>query len=162
MLSTEELIVAGIAIVIGSLLKSISGLGLPLVTIPAVSYVADIETAVAITALPNLTLNGALAWRERTSWSQTRDLPALGAAGLAGAALLAVHQPIAYLVATPIVFAGGWAWPGLFNLVVVQANRSAPAAATARANPKPMPPLPPVMTATFPVRSNPSYAMANT
>ncbi len=52
------------------------------------------------------------------------------AAGLAGAALLAVHQPIAYLVATPIVFAGGWAWPGLFNLVVVQANRSAPAAAT--------------------------------
>jgi len=52
------------------------------------------------------------------------------AAGLVGAGLLAVHQPVAYLVATPIVFAGGWAWPGLFNLVVVQANRAAPAAAT--------------------------------
>ncbi len=52
------------------------------------------------------------------------------AAGLIGASLLAIHQPMAYVVATPIVFAGGWAWPGLFNLVVVQANRSAPAAAT--------------------------------
>lgn len=51
-------------------------------------------------------------------------------AGLVGASLLAIHQPVAYVVATPIVFAGGWAWPGLFNLVVVQANRSAPAAAT--------------------------------
>ena len=52
------------------------------------------------------------------------------AIGLAGALGLAAHQPAAYLLATPLVFAGGWAWPGLFNLVVVQANRSAPAAAT--------------------------------
>lgn len=52
------------------------------------------------------------------------------AGGLVGAAVLALHRPLAYVLATPIVFAGGWAWPGLFNLVVVQSNRSAPAAAT--------------------------------
>jgi MFS family permease len=50
--------------------------------------------------------------------------------GLLGALILSTHRPVAYLVAAPIVFAGGWAWPGLFNLVVVEANRSAPAAAT--------------------------------
>lgn len=50
--------------------------------------------------------------------------------GLAGGLILTSHRPAAYVVATPILFAGGWAWPGLFNLVVVQANRSAPAAAT--------------------------------
>ena len=50
--------------------------------------------------------------------------------GSAGSLLLALHTPMAYLAATPLAFAAGWAWPGLFNLVVVNANRSAPAAAT--------------------------------
>ncbi len=38
--------------------------------------------------------------------------------------------------------------------LVPQIDTSAPAAATARANPRPMPPLPPVITATLPLRSN--------
>lgn len=59
----------------------------------------------------------------------TRVIALLGI-GLVGAAVLAAHRPATYLVAAPIVFAGGWAWPGLFNLVVVEVNRSAPAAAT--------------------------------
>lgn len=50
--------------------------------------------------------------------------------GSAGAAGLALHTGWSYLLAAPIIFAAGWAWPGLFNLVVVNANRSAPAAAT--------------------------------
>lgn len=84
-MSGDQIVVALVAIVAGSLLKSISGLGLPLVTIPAISYVADIETAVAVTSVPNIALNGALAWRERASWSATRDLPVLGLAGFVGA-----------------------------------------------------------------------------
>lgn len=51
----------------------------------------------------------------------------LGAIGSLG---LGIHQPLAYALATPVAFAAGWAWPGLFNLVVVNSNRSAPAAAT--------------------------------
>lgn len=81
----DVLAVALVAVLAGSLLKSITGLGLPLVTIPAIAAVADVETAVAFTALPNLAQNLALAWRERDSWARTRDLPALGAAGFAGA-----------------------------------------------------------------------------
>ncbi len=50
--------------------------------------------------------------------------------GSAGAAGLAFHTGWSYLLASPFVFAAGWAWPGLFNLVVVNNNRSAPAAAT--------------------------------
>jgi predicted MFS family arabinose efflux permease len=52
------------------------------------------------------------------------------ALGAGGALVLAVDEPTAYVVAAPVVFAAGWAWPGLFNLVVVETNRSAPAAAT--------------------------------
>lgn len=50
--------------------------------------------------------------------------------GAIGTTALALHTPSAYLLATPLAFAAGWAWPGLFNLMVVNANRSAPAAAT--------------------------------
>lgn len=84
-MTVEVALVTLVAVVIGSLLKSISGLGLPLVTIPAVSYVADIETAVAVTAVPNLALNGALAWIERASHTETRDLPVLCITGFVGA-----------------------------------------------------------------------------
>ncbi len=45
-------------------------------------------------------------------------------------ALLATGQPWAYLVAGTAGFCTAWAWPGLFNLAVVQANPSHPAAAT--------------------------------
>ncbi|MEM9654028.1 MAG: MFS transporter [Actinomycetota bacterium] len=50
--------------------------------------------------------------------------------GSLGAAGLAVDTGLFYLAASPVAFAAGWAWPGLFNLVVVNTNRSAPAAAT--------------------------------
>ncbi len=54
----------------------------------------------------------------------------LFAVGSMGAAGLALQSTTGYLLATPFAFAAGWAWPGLFNLVVVRTNRSAPAAAT--------------------------------
>ena len=73
-------------------------------------------------------VNGWLA--DRGTIDPLNRATALLALGLGGALALGLHRPIAYLLATPIVFACGWAWPGLFNLVVVEANRSAPAAAT--------------------------------
>lgn len=47
-----------------------------------------------------------------------------------GYLLMTVHAPWAYVAGAPIAFAFGWSWPGLFNLAVVRANPSAPAAAT--------------------------------
>lgn len=47
------------------------------------------------------------------------------AAGSAGSGLTLVH-----VLATPLAFGAGWAWPGLFNLAVVRANPGAPGLAT--------------------------------
>lgn len=51
--------------------------------------------------------------------------------GAAAYLVYAVQEPWAYLIATPLAFAAGWAWPGLFNLAVVRANPRVPGLATA-------------------------------
>jgi MFS family permease len=51
--------------------------------------------------------------------------------GAAACATFAVAKPWSYIVATPLAFAAGWAWPGLFNLAIVRANPNAPGFATA-------------------------------
>lgn len=76
--------VALIAILLGSAIKSISGMGLPLVSIPIISFVTDLETAVAAIAIPNLVINLAMAWRSRDMAAETRDLPVLGITGVVG------------------------------------------------------------------------------
>jgi cyanate permease len=50
--------------------------------------------------------------------------------GAGAFALLAVGEPWTYVVAGPLGFMTAWAWPGLFNLAVVRANPTRPAAAT--------------------------------
>jgi MFS family permease len=50
--------------------------------------------------------------------------------GSVGFLLQATRQPALLIPATLLCFAGGWGWPGLFNLMVVIRNREAPAAAT--------------------------------
>jgi predicted MFS family arabinose efflux permease len=44
--------------------------------------------------------------------------------------LLATETAWVFVLAGPLAFATGWAWPGLFNLAVVRVNPGAPAAAT--------------------------------
>ncbi len=45
-------------------------------------------------------------------------------------AMLAAGTPVLFFIATPLAFATAYAWPGLFHLVVVRSNPSAPGAAT--------------------------------
>ncbi|MCP5025404.1 MAG: MFS transporter [Actinomycetia bacterium] len=52
---------------------------------------------------------------------------AIGAVGLLS---LGIGSAVATVLAVPLAFGAGWAWPGLFNLAVVRANPEAPAAAT--------------------------------
>jgi MFS family permease len=51
--------------------------------------------------------------------------------GAAACAAFAITEPWSYVIATPLAFAAGWAWPGLFNLAIVRANPAAPGMATA-------------------------------
>lgn len=45
-------------------------------------------------------------------------------------ALLATNNSAVFIVATPLAFATGYAWPGLFHLAVIRSNPSAPGTAT--------------------------------
>ena len=62
-----------------------------------------------------------------------RHLPVVAfmlAIGVTGQLLLAFNRPLLYIVAIPLAFGAGWAWPGLFNLAIVRNYPDAPGAAT--------------------------------
>jgi MFS family permease len=50
--------------------------------------------------------------------------------GAVAMAALAVGAPLAYVLAAPVAFGAGWAWPGLFNFAIVQRHPDRPAVAT--------------------------------
>ena len=84
-LSPAEIAVILLAVVAGALVKAITGMGFPLVAIPVISLFVSVETAVVVIALPNVTANGLLAWRERHAWPDTRNLPVLIGTSIIGA-----------------------------------------------------------------------------
>jgi len=72
-----QLTIVLVAVVIGSVSKAVTGMGLPVIVIPVAALFVDIEDAVVIIALPNLLANGVLAIRERAHLPDTRNLGAL-------------------------------------------------------------------------------------
>lgn len=105
-MTTSQIIVVMVSVILGAVLKSTSGIGMPFVTIPAISYVASIEEAVAVGALPNLVLNLALVWAQRHQWSATRDLARLSIFAFVGGAVgtfLLVSLPSEPLIAALII-----------------------------------------------------------
>ena len=98
-----QLTIVLIAVVIGSVVKAVTGMGLPLIVIPIASLFVDVNDAVVVIALPNVLANAVLGGRERHSVGETRDLPVLATAGVIGAiggTLLFVNLP-----ETPLVIA---------------------------------------------------------
>ncbi len=110
MSGTELAVVLG-AVVIGAIAKAITGMGLPLIAIPIASLFIDVNDAIVVIAFPNVLANAYLAGRERTSYSETRDLPVLAIAGVVGAiigTLLLVNIPEQPLVIAVIVAIVGY------------------------------------------------------
>jgi uncharacterized membrane protein YfcA len=132
--SGTELAIILVAVVIGSISKAVTGMGLPLIVIPIAALFVDIEDAVVIIALPNLLANGVLAARERSHIGATRDLPALATAGVVGSVfgtLLFVNVPdqplvIALIVAIVVYIATFFLKPDL-KTTTVQSRRWSPA-----------------------------------
>jgi uncharacterized protein len=86
-------------------------MGLPLIAIPIASLFVDVEDAIVVIAFPNMLANAFLAVRERSSLPETRDLPMLATAGVAGAiagTLLLVNIPEQPLVIAIIVAIVGY------------------------------------------------------
>jgi uncharacterized membrane protein YfcA len=106
-----ELAIILVAVVIGSIAKAVTGMGLPLIAIPIASLFVDVNDAIVVIAFPNVLANAVLAGRERSSYAQTRDLPTLAMAGVIGAiagTLLLVNIPETPLVIAVIVAIVGY------------------------------------------------------
>jgi predicted MFS family arabinose efflux permease len=67
---------------------------------------------------------------DRRPGDQLVTVVAMMVVGSVAYAALGLGVPVAYLLATPVAFGLGWAWPGLFNLSVVREYPEAPGAAT--------------------------------
>lgn len=95
-----------VAVVAGSTVKAVTGMGLPVIVIPVAALFVDLDDAVVTIAFANVLANGVLAVRERRHVADTRDLPVLAGAGIAGAvvgALAFVHLPEEPLVILLVV-----------------------------------------------------------
>lgn len=89
-MSGTELAIVLVAVIIGSVVKAVTGMGLPLIAIPIAALFVDLDDAVVTLALPNVVANGVLAFGEREHRTATRDLPVLAITGVVGAVIGAV------------------------------------------------------------------------
>jgi uncharacterized membrane protein YfcA len=119
-MSPEALIVIFVALAAGSLVKGISGLGLPLVAIPVMAGFLGVERAVAIMIIPGILMNFWLMWTYRDHAVRIPSLPVVAAAGVAGVvagALILSAVPDRYLVLFMAV------WLGLYLLSLLCRER---------------------------------------
>lgn len=69
-----ELFFVALAVVAGALVKSVTGLGLPLLAVPVLAQVVGVREAVVIMAPPTLLSNVWMAWRYRGALPQVPNL----------------------------------------------------------------------------------------
>ena len=94
----------------GVSVKSVTGIGYPLFAIPLLAAVVGLEDAVVAVSAPAAVANLLLVWQVRRSWAQTRDLPVLMAAGVAGSlvgvfALVSLPEPPLLLMLAAMITA---------------------------------------------------------
>jgi len=106
-----DLILIAVASLVGSFVKSVTGMGYPLLAVPFLSMFIGVHDAVVILAFPNTVANLMINIDARESRHETRDLGLLGGVMVVGAVLgvlLLVYLPetplLLALVATIIMF----------------------------------------------------------
>ncbi len=109
-MSTTELTIVLVAVVVGAVVKAVTGMGLPIIAIPIAALFVDLDDAVVVLAFPNVVANVLLGYRERKHVAETRDLPVLAATGIIGALVGAVafvslpETPLVVVLIVAIVF----------------------------------------------------------
>lgn len=86
-MTSTQLTVVVLASFAGALVKSVTGLGYPVIAVPLIALVLGVEDAVVLVALPNLAANAYLCWESRDARDQTRDLGPLVGFGVVGAVI---------------------------------------------------------------------------
>ena len=97
------------AVIVGSIVKSVTGMGLPIIAIPIAALFVDLDAAVVTLSFPNMLANGVLASRERSHVRDTRDLPVLVITGVIGAVIGSIAfvslppEPLVFILIAAIV-----------------------------------------------------------
>ncbi len=89
-MTTIEIVLVVAAVFGGALVKSVTGMGFPLVAIPVMTLFLPTPTAVAVIAIPNAIQNWILIVHYRSAWPETRHLRVFCSAGVVGAVLGAI------------------------------------------------------------------------
>ncbi len=109
-MSELDLLIVALVSLSGSLVKAVTGLGYPLIAVPALTLLLGIEAAIVVISIPNAVLNAWLvydAWDER---QHTRDLPILVPAALIGGVfgtlvlVRAPERPLILFLAATVLF----------------------------------------------------------
>lgn len=86
-LTTTEIVLVVAAVFAGALVKSVTGMGFPLVAIPVMTLFLPTPTAVAVVAIPNAIQNVILVVQHRSARERTNHLLAFCSTGVVGAAI---------------------------------------------------------------------------
>ncbi|MBT5457611.1 MAG: sulfite exporter TauE/SafE family protein [Rhodospirillaceae bacterium] len=114
----ESLIIIFLALALGSLVKGIAGLGLPLVAIPVMSTFMAVDHAVAVMVIPGIMINTWLLWTYRKHAVKIADLPAMIGVGILTVALgawILSEVPDTYLITFMVFWVGGYLISLLFK-----------------------------------------------
>ncbi len=95
MVDGDIIVAALIAFVLGTILKGVTGLGLPPVALPILTPLVGVEHAVAILALPTVVGNAWLSWTNRHARKETPLLGVLAVSAAAGGIIGALVLTIA-------------------------------------------------------------------
>jgi uncharacterized membrane protein YfcA len=132
-----ELLIVLAAVIVGSVIKAVTGMGLPLIAIPIATLFVDLDDAVVTLAFPNLLSNLVLASGVKEHRTETRDLPVLAVTGVIGAVIGVVafvrlpETPliIVLIIAIAAYVATYFAKPD-FTVTPLQSKRLAPIVGT--------------------------------
>lgn len=93
-MTTTQILIAVVLVIIAALLKSVTGIGYPLVLIPGLALFVDISEAIVLIAPSNFLLNAQMSWGARSELPNARTLrPFLGGAVI-GSAIGTLLLPI--------------------------------------------------------------------
>jgi uncharacterized membrane protein YfcA len=88
-----EFLVVALAVILGSLVKGVTGLGLPLTAVPVIAFFVGVEDAVVIMAAPTAVSNAMLVREHRHELRSAEHLPLFAGLGAVGAVLGAWALP---------------------------------------------------------------------
>ncbi|MCY4176720.1 MAG: sulfite exporter TauE/SafE family protein [Acidimicrobiaceae bacterium] len=132
-MSLAELLLVAAASAAAMLVKSVTGLGYPMLSIPIIATVAGVETAVVVVSLPNAAANVLIGWRTRAARSESRDLTPLAASSVvtavAGSFVLVnvSERPLLIVLSvTVLLFVVRSLWLGDIVVTPQQGRRAAP------------------------------------